>query len=540
MLFASLLSMQSLMCCMFPGQTVRGRCVRRHKDHGIDGIVGLLCLVIFIGSIGWPMPSAAQGREVQGTGTQPPGVPVGTAKEPVASNIVFQRNALIGDGIHVSTADISLDWPAPNTDVTAYATVYECLAATERVGVSDPDHLMLRDTLPMSAADVLRPLPNIVTEIAKRCSAKFHPDSVPLFEYDRWIDLYLQAGRDADARRVADRRLAAVGTGQVKRMGPASDTPEIKSVAPAVRERAEVMRKLALRYLTAAPARLADALPYVREVQQLDNALPRVQRLQVAFALFNKANGAEDSALARQSASWVMAFAKGQADKERQAGSSGSIPEAIMDVYRYLTRDAALDSLRESTAAYITLQRSLMREIPLTDDRIGAKAMALDGEFRFPAKVGDVSSTSTLPAPGHVTVILAEGDLEWARSDLGAMFRRWKTRFPDLDIIYAGNTRGSFNGVEPPPPDVEAQYRRRAVQDFYNYPATIVVTNTPFWHLPDPDRRRINKPTSNQTNYGDRLWLIDREGTIVHYDTPTESAEKEFTDLIEALLHQQR
>ena len=114
-------------------------------------------------------------------------------------------------------------------------------------------------------------------------------------------------------------------------------------------------------------------------------------------------------------------------------------------------------------------------------------------------------------------------------------------------LTLVAQTHGYLGAMVPPPPAAEADSLRAWWLEKHHLPGALAVTNTDFWRLQDPDRRRIERTAANKTSYtfGPRwpaggAYLVDRSGTIVDVVAPSDaSAELRVSRLIAALFAQQ-
>jgi hypothetical protein len=80
--------------------------------------------------------------------------------------------------------------------------------------------------------------------------------------------------------------------------------------------------------------------------------------------------------------------------------------------------------------------------------------------------------------------------------------------------------------------------------------APLAMNTTAHWRLPDPDSRRVSRPTANRSNYSfGKSWkavntsayLIDQNGIVVHARQMNRwSVYEDFGELIQILLERQR
>jgi hypothetical protein len=108
--------------------------------------------------------------------------------------------------------------------------------------------------------------------------------------------------------------------------------------------------------------------------------------------------------------------------------------------------------------------------------------------------------------------------------DEAATLRRIAKRFPALEITLVSQTRGYFVSAAVDTPADEAEWVRRWLLDAHHLPGALSVSVTPFERMPEPDRRRMDKPVPNAANYGGRgefmltsMFLVD-SGIIVYWD----------------------
>jgi len=426
-------------------------------------------------------------------------------------------------------AQTTFAWPDTTVDVTKYNRIEQCQAATDRVAAGEiarQDRIAWRDTMPYDAQETLRPAPASVTETAARCSARFPVATANLRDFAPLLRLYLAAGRDVDAKMLVERRTAAATT---------------------TRERVAVGDSAVDTYLAARPVRL-DAAEQIL-VTRARGATDRLDRMELYARLVDAAVSANDTARARRASELVVAVADSLTQAERESdkyvtmepsptpglpprGGDGLVFNAVRQVLGLRT---LLDSLRHSTQAMVSLERNLwakiMKERPESFPfPIGEKAPALTADYWFPRE----ASATPHPSPGHVAIVEfldtwmpsigCLGVDGWGIvSDVcyGMTLRRLSDRFPGLDVTFVLKTHGSFLYVPPPSAADEATLIRKWREGSKLPNMTIAVESTPFWKLPSPDGRRVEKPTPDAVAYGfGKSWtgtyyLVDQDGLIV-------------------------
>ncbi|HEU4642603.1 MAG TPA: hypothetical protein VFS44_09120 [Gemmatimonadaceae bacterium] len=445
-----------------------------------------------------------------------------------------------------AAAQTRFAWPDTTVQVSTYATVDLCLAAVQRVerGVQRHEALTLwRDTVPRDPRERSKPLPAPVAEAATRCVARFPEATAKLDDYAPLLALYLMAGRDADASALVARRVAAV---------PAKDTKERKAVQDTAVES----------YLRARPARL-DAAEQILVSRAHGGSADRMDRMQIYAKLMTEAKGAGDTARSRRAARWIVAVADSLTPEERESdkyqemgGGGGGRLVVFAAVQELLGLQVMLDSLRHGTAALVSLERNMWAEwlrerpeaLPLP---IGEHAPTIAADYWLPSAAG----STPRPTPGHVSYLVFVDGVDCVQMDpLGdirdgcgptlATLRRMSERFPTLDVTLVSGTHGHFVYAPPMTPAEEAEMLRKWLEPYHIPRLTVAVTSTPYWNLPRPDGRRIDKPTANYTSYTfgksvkplSNAYLIDQDGIVI---TALGMGESDLAQFIDVLVHRQ-
>jgi hypothetical protein len=443
-------------------------------------------------------------------------------------------------------AQTRFDWPDTTVQVARYTAVEQCLAAAQRVrvGLERREALTVwRDTLPRDPQEALKPAPALVTETSTRCAARFAEPTADLRDFVSFLELYLAAGRDTDAAALVTRRLAAV---------PAKNKGERAAVTDSTIEILMAVR----------PARLEAAEKILLE--RAHDGTDRLDRIATYAKLMNAARSVGDTTRARRTAHWILAAGDSltkterESEKfERQLSEGAGVKSLLFNARRLLTGfPTMLDSLRHSTAALAALDRDMWHQA--TGERpeamplpAGERAPTITADHWFPS---DAAGTPH-PAPGRVTVVqfvdqqtclYGSPDGRVGENCAGQLtaLRRLGDRFPELQILVLAHTHGFF--LYEPPSSVadEAEMIRKWIESYRIRGAVIAVTSTPFWNLPKPDARRIEKPTPNYTHFGfgrgmrpmSGEYVVDQSGIMV---TPPTVAQDELVQVIDVLLHHQ-
>jgi len=417
---------------------------------------------------------------------------------------------------------VSFAWPDGTDDVSRYTWVEECLSATTRVrdSVAAWNTGAITGTAALAARSPVRALPAAAIAQASRCAVRWPAATAPLTDFGILFKLYLAASRDADAEIVLARQLASVpgDTGARKRS---------ESISNAINE-----------YLDAQPARLVAAeLLLVEQLARLpDSLFSPESRIASYKRLMMLARNAADTALARRNAERVVAL--GAALTPTQQRASWFHAWGRHDIHNaldYLSKRALLDSLRQSTEAYVALKRANWTKasgartaaMPLP---IGKPAPALEGAFWF----GRSDSTASRPTKGKIALVAflyhdcVAGMDEIRVKDCEGVYaalRRLTTRFPSVEVTLVAKTLGFAGLREPPPPAEEAELVHARAVKLNRLPIGLVVESPPIVRVEAPDRRRIHQstPNENQYSFGDkwreintiRAFVIDETGTVV-------------------------
>jgi hypothetical protein len=456
--------------------------------------------------------------------------------------------ALLAPTAMPASAQTRFQWPDTTTHVARYAYIEDCLAADGRVWGSVLRRRELtewHDTMPPDLHEGLKPLPPEVSRTAKECAARFDPAKVEPREFAHAMELFLAAGRDSAAAALVERRLAAVP-------------------AKSAIERGAIVDTAVMLYAGAKPSRLDAAEQLL--LHRAKTTSDRVARLKTYSTMLMAANNVYDSVHSFRAARLIMGVAESLTVADRQSdeferlrdGYDGSL--YIYDAIEVLTgMKTRMDSLRKSTAAYGALERASWSQA--TGERaealeipIAQHASALTADFWYPGTAG----AEPHPGRGHPSLVLFlehTGCIgQGASDDAGpnpqcvmrtAEVRRLAHRFPALEIDIVASTHGQFMYLPPTAPADEAALIKQMIDSAQIPRAILGVTTTPFWRLPDPDSRRIDKEVPNATHYtfgktwrvgSGSLFLVDSDGLIAD---AWRTREEDLAQFIEVLLQRQ-
>ena len=445
-------------------------------------------------------------------------------------------------------AQTRFQWPDTSETLTRYSNIEKCLAAIDRVNASvvRREGLTLwRDTMPRDEREALEPPPAEAVAIAKQCSARFVEAKVEIRDFAPAQRLFLAAGRDSDAAALVDRRIAAAATASA-------------------RDRSIVIDSAVTIYVNAKPSRLSAAEALL--ARRLHGTTDRVERLRTYASLLRASQMSGDSARTARVAKWIVGIADSLTIAERQSEPYQKLGEGnggdmlIYDALDELTGlPARLDSLRHGTEQYAALERALWSKA--TGERlnslqipVGQHPPPLTADFWYSSE----PAAKAHPTPGRTALVLflEHSDCIGSASDDDALestqcamrlaeIRRLVKRFPTLEINVVMSTHGQFMYLPPPAVADEAALIHQWFDAYHVSNAVLGVTSTPYWRLPDPDGRRIDKPTPNVDHYTFRkswrtgsgsMFLVDSDGKIAN---AWRFREKELGEYIEVLMQRQ-
>ena len=418
---------------------------------------------------------------------------------------------------------IRSDWAPFDARYPSYTTSYECRAAvarTSRIASGLQDY----DTFSVRAITARLRVSKETKATVEQCLRRIVIDSLPRLELMPMMGLYLLAGRDKDAEAMVQRML----NGQWKPV-PTDTVSALRAAyfdgPNGAKHKAIIHHVAATTYLNAVPARFSAAFSHVDAVERLGTEERSVLVSQY-YAIFRMARDLGDSAVVRRSSQRIVDIGKNMGTSERQ-----NVAGLLFAIRQHVTAQTRFDSLRLNTEAYVALQKKQLHEFDAADRLLGTPMDSLQGEFRFPA-------APVSPTPGKITVVVVPGARPLSPYTVFPMLRRLKQKHTDLEILFVSRTGGQW-GTHLFEPAQHAEMQRRWVQDFLKMPFSVLIEQSKPWRLPDPDRRLIYGTTPNTEKYRDRLWLVDRAGTIVYYAPISREPEAELDQLI-AVLRQQR
>ena len=464
-------------------------------------------------------------------------------------------------------------WPDTTVNIEAYTTLDECQAAVSRSLEYAPSREGLEsgtwaDTLPLDSltAKGLQPLPAAVTETARRCGARFsNVDSVSLSDFRMLLPLYLQAGWDSRAGRLVERRLGSVGEGgDAERAAVIDSSLEVLLGGKGVRIgqlRVAMAEQIAFAQLPRVSDRVKRLQVYgwlavvASSDKNLDSATAKVQRITPKMAAIM-------DSLTEPELDRLLDDAEAFGDGVEDADDFAQRYYAMLNMS--LGKRTFLDSLRQSTAAYVKLKldnwaraTGMRPETYKFGDPLGEQAPPIAADLWL----GYDPAKGPRPTRGRVSLVVFLNSHECNGVPTRAYeirgncarnldpLRRLGQRFPELQVTVVGETFGHFMYLkEGMTPQREAELTKQWLEA-QGVHAALAMTTAASWRLPDPDSRRLSRPTDNGTNYtfgkkakirNGTAFLVDQDGIVVHAQTVSRgSVYEDFGELIEILLHRQ-
>jgi hypothetical protein len=366
--------------------------------------------------------------------------------------------------------------------------------------------------------------------------------------------LYLFADRDADAENLIERYIAKKTT-----LSDSARLDELNNVFGGLQN--------------SRPIRVAMLDRVMNEMIRLsEGESPRIQ-LRVLNRQMVLMRALDDTVRAYQTAQRIVAIDEKLTATDRETEGFRVTRQFVANALDILADKALEDSLRKNTEAYVALRRAHLSKATRTKIRasamkVGQSAPRLHADFWITPpgatiitsgisgpNSGASDNALVRPAPGKVSLVAffnhecQRGPRR--RNDVTcygpyAVLRRLGNEFPTLEITLVAHTRGYMGELQPPTPAQEAEILGEWWLGFHRIPATVAVTQTSFWRLPGPDRRRIDNPVGNLTNYAlgqpytiipnGMAVLVDEKGLIVTETPLHRNTERELRRLVGILM----
>lgn len=426
---------------------------------------------------------------------------------------------------------------AERQDFNDYDFVEKCLVAFGKVYSREIVKLgVRRDTMAFESSELFAPLPDATIEFANECSARWKSIPQPALEKDTAyydiMKLFLYANRREEVHGAMEKLIEA--------RSQVNDTVFIYSWGA-----------------TATLLSLYRPISYDLLDLLTSETIERHQRMTAISDMlwwysFNwyqllssyDVGGKTDQATMLATKMVELNDRLSEEDKTQINWVSTNGPLLTFRALEYLNRSRLLDSLKESTPAYLGLRNSFLDhamggQVGTLVSLIGRRAPVLRHDFYFKGlETRNIPLSDNIGKKTTMVVFLGHhchhsvpawrsGPSKSSRGcyDTYATIRRLHKEFQDVPIIIATQTRGFFGALSPPAPEEEAQKLKELWLDFHKLPADLAVENTDHWFLPGYDKRRIDELTDNYKNYSlngsfkvgeTTLFLLDEEGIIIH------------------------
>lgn len=445
--------------------------------------------------------------------------------------------------------------PDTTPNYPSYRNIGECWSAAIRItntyeSIRDS---IWRDTLSdsvrheIASRRLLTRRPESAIDTANMCLRKFDADTATFLSPGSGaliVKILLIAHRDQDARRFAQRAL---------------DSMRKKSE----KDYKTMLFKLMSEYGHARPIRYDEAKQYYVRGLTAFKGDSLYYSIDVARMMNDFSDALNDTAM-RDSARRI-AIRLNDATSEEERRNSPGWRSRLSDLATYVAsigQGEALDSLTISNLAYElwyanTVKRRVVGGDSVTraemTEKLEKGKMKIQGEHYYIATTATSPNASshglatytsegvlpkgTLPIKNTISYITAMPTLcqTQARSNedgksqpaLGtchsyaAHIRDIKRKFPDIEIIGLSNTYGTVGPLGPLTFDENADTLAKLFLGFHRLPARLVVENTQFYFMAEPDGRRIDIDTPNSEAFCSvKNWschtYADKDGYMVN------------------------
>ncbi len=475
--------------------------------------------------------------------------------------------------------------PDTTPDYASYRHIEECLIVGYKLTEEDWGKRLARKWDTMSVANRMENMdhpeeddgeskpgrPESAVQATKACLGRFNPDTATYYKsapiaYEILKALFM-AYRWNDAERFASRLL---------------DSMRVRSTT----EYKNVLQKILEQYVRVRPIRSSEAKQFYTQLitAVTGDSLYRTIDAALTFSGYAKAVG--DTALFKE-LRWYAVRTNDMTPAEERHRSPGARDRlvALSRIVQGNTEEEGFDSLAVSTLAYNlyrenTVRRRVTGEEPVTaaDPVVQPyKVPSLLGAYYYTATT-DVSPDSSnqrltsytredsmphgaLPVKGRINWIARTESFcsteEKTRVDdellkrlnactnVYAMVRRWKRLYPDLEIILLSYTYGTVGQLGPLHPTDEADTLAKLFLGHHRVPGHLVVEKTPFFHVEDPDGRRIDLPTALLEEFGPGRWgdvrysgwFTDKDGYQIFLARPGDRSEGWFDRAYKILMN---
>lgn len=469
--------------------------------------------------------------------------------------------------------------PDTAPDYSHYRYAEDCFVVIQRVADSVRNSSSVwGDTVAYKKESLLAPSTLIAVNEGKRCLGQYSTDSIAFEEAKYWGEVFLMTDLDQKVEELYLRIYDSISR---------LSNPDRDSVLYAT-----FTEQLNL-YRSARPIRydkVKDMYEMAKGQMSSDSV---VLRMGLAGIVLQTSDDIGDDRTSQEMAREIVRLYDSVPKDQLKSGPyQGFIIAFMVAALNTLHSDSLDKLLKKDTDAYLTLRKTLF-------DSAGGNAVLFEqmngplGEIAPPLLAdywyesnGNSSNGSTpasanahsrlgtnryrridptvRPVPGKLNLIVglhggchdeSIGATKGRRPNpTGACWqtystlKRIKSAYPELEITVVVNTHGNIGSAPPLEPAAEADTLADFFLGFHNLPAVLAVTERPYFNLSGLDRRRIDTPTENETNYSLGLsgagqldhgvvLIVDENGKIVHRIRPLmEKLQLELWDKLEILM----
>ncbi len=433
--------------------------------------------------------------------------------------------------------------PEKSPDYKSYMYFEDCLAAAGRVQYFQKwNHAVVDTFVDKRQPKYLMAISQPARDTGQICSNKWTIDSVESKFINRWADDFMRLGRSVEVKKLYARY--------------------IDSIPPD--ERLDARGKIRDLYGMYLDEYLVDDfLEYLTEYHKHvpSDSLPLKLSSLVSFVVTGVTLWVPERADSALN-DYISYLETVSPERRKTYPLLWYFAERFFPTAKVVKEPEILEKLSESTTGYSEYLKDLWKKIGHNKELIlplDSTAPGIVGKWWYEPRVTDRNLTASRltdkpmsrPVPGKVNLIAfiesgcysnspkdqsggfarlnAKHEGDRARSPMCARtitaIKRFKERYPDLEITIVTKTFGLFGSVLSGPPEAEADLFAKYLIDYYKINAHVAVVETENFRLPGLDRRRIDLPTENEDNYfiaGIRnaghlnVLLVDPEGKIFY------------------------
>ncbi len=391
--------------------------------------------------------------------------------------------------------------------------------------------------------------PDSAIHAAKSCLSQFNADTATFKTAPvalKIVEVLFMAERWDDAQRFANRML---------------DSMRVRSIT----EYKNTLQRVLDLYVDVRPVRFTDAKQYYTQLLASITGDSLYRTIDAKYA-FSRAAQAVGDTMLRNELFWDAIHANDETPVAERTQTPRAITRLrwLAGLVARFTREEGFDSLSVSTLAYNlyranTVDRRVYGGAPVTSQAPAVQPVKVPmfyGQYQYTARTGsspgpsnrglalytklDSLERGALPVKDRINYLRMipgfcsyeeETRMErnkWAEcAEMYAGIRRIGEWYPELEITVLSYSYGTVGQLGPLQPADEADTLAKLFLGHHRLPAHLVVEKTPFFHVADPDGRRIDVPTPMMEEIGSgweelgRIgWFTDKEGYRVQIGWP--------------------